>query len=82
MSSDLRIDGSATLTTVLSSMIMKSPTETAPSVHHFLFSSVTNRCIPLPFRPKLALAKLTDANAPRQAPRTLPRARPVWWQPL
>jgi hypothetical protein len=30
---------------VLSSMIMNSPTETAASVHHFLFSSVTNRCI-------------------------------------
>ena len=31
--------GSATFTTVLSSMIMNSPNETAPSVHHFLFSS-------------------------------------------
>ena len=33
------IDGSATFTTVLSSMIMKSPNETAASVHHFLRSS-------------------------------------------
>ena len=29
------MDGSATLTTVLSSMIMKSPTATAARVHHF-----------------------------------------------
>ena len=29
------IEGSATFTTVLSSMIMKSPNATAPSVHHF-----------------------------------------------
>ena len=33
------IDGSATFTIVLSSMIMKRPNATAPSVHHFLFSS-------------------------------------------
>ena len=45
MLSDERIDGSATFTTVLSSMIMNNPTETAPSVNHFLFSSVTKRCI-------------------------------------
>ena len=37
------IDGSATFTTVLSSMIMNSPKDTAASVHHFLFSSVTRR---------------------------------------
>ncbi len=36
------IDGSATLTTVLSSMIMKSPKETAPRVHHFRASSEMN----------------------------------------
>ena len=36
------IDGSATFTIVLSSMIMKSPNETAPSVHH-LFSSAKIR---------------------------------------
>ena len=33
------IDGSATFTTVLSSMIMKRPNETAASVHHFRRSS-------------------------------------------
>ncbi len=33
------IDGSATLTTVLSSMIMKSPNATAASVHHLRVSS-------------------------------------------
>ena len=38
-----RIDGSATFTTVLSSMIMNSPTATATSVHHFLFSGVKRR---------------------------------------
>ena len=37
------IDGSATFTIVLSSMIMKRPNETAPSVHHFLFSSAKIR---------------------------------------
>ncbi len=46
MPSDERIDGSATFTTVLSSMIMNSPTDTAASVHHFLFSGVTKRFIP------------------------------------
>ena len=45
MCSDRRIDGSATFTTVLSSMIMKRPTETAASVHHFLFSGVTRRAL-------------------------------------
>ena len=44
--SDARIDGSATFTTVLSSMIMNSPTDTAASVHHFLFSGVTKRSHP------------------------------------
>src|SRR5262249_55561709 len=38
-----RIAGSATFTTVASSMIMNSPSETAPSVHHRLFSGVTSR---------------------------------------
>src|SRR3989449_877839 len=37
------IDGSATFTTVLSSMIMNSPTATATSVHHFRFSGVNSR---------------------------------------
>ena len=51
MWSDARIDGSATFTTVLSSMIMNSPTETAASVHHFLFSvrhEALHRAHPLP----------------------------------
>ena len=38
------IDGSATFTTVLSSMIMKRPKATAASVHHFLFSSAKMPC--------------------------------------
>jgi hypothetical protein len=33
------IDGSATFTTVLSSMIMKRANASAPSVHHLRFSS-------------------------------------------
>ena len=37
------IDGSATFTTVLSSMIMKSAKLIAPSVHHFWFCSVIAR---------------------------------------
>ena len=37
------IDGSATFTTVLSSMIMNSPTATATSVHHLRFSGVNSR---------------------------------------
>ena len=39
------IDGSATFTTVLSSMIMKRPKATAASVHHFLFSSAKIRAL-------------------------------------
>ena len=42
------IDGSATFTTVLSSMIMNSPNATAASVHHFLFSSAKIRALTLP----------------------------------
>src|SRR6476619_6446735 len=37
------IDGSATFTTVLSSMIMNSPTATATRVHHLRFSGVNSR---------------------------------------
>ena len=43
------IDGTATFTTVLSSMIMNSPTATAPSVHHFRFSLEYRRCLTLDF---------------------------------
>ena len=39
------IDGRATFTTVLSSMIMKRPTATAASVHHFRFSGVKRRAL-------------------------------------
>ena len=39
-----RIDGSATFTTVLSSMIMNSPNETANSVHHLRSSGVEEAC--------------------------------------
>ena len=46
------IDGSATFTTVLSSMIMKSPSETAPSVHHL-------RCSPPTVPPSNVLATPT-----------------------
>ena len=66
MPSERRIDGSATFTTVLSSMIMNSPTDTAASVHHFLFSGVTKRFM-LGYLPtKLAAAKLADANPSAQ----------------
>src|SRR5947209_11783901 len=37
------IEGSATFTTVLSSMIMNRPTAIAASVHHFRFSEVKSR---------------------------------------
>src|SRR5713226_1321963 len=37
------IDGSATFTTVLSSMIMNNPTATAASVHHLRFSGAKSR---------------------------------------
>src|SRR5664280_378163 len=43
------IVGRATVTIVLSSMIMNSPNATAPSVHHLRFSSFTYR-IPSPSR--------------------------------
>jgi hypothetical protein len=39
------IEGSATFTTVLSSMIMNSPTATAASVHHFRFSGAKSRAL-------------------------------------
>src|SRR3954447_8692956 len=43
MPSSCWIDGSATFTTVLSSMIMNSPTATATRVHHLRFSGVNSR---------------------------------------
>ena len=46
---------------------MNSPTDTAPSVHHFLFSAVTKRCIRSPFLVrKLARAKLAELTGRRQ----------------
>ena len=42
------IDGSATFTTVLSSMIMNSPNDTAASVHHFRLSSAKIRALHRP----------------------------------
>ena len=43
MCRSLWIADSATKTTVLSSMIMNRPNATAPSVHHFRFSSAKMR---------------------------------------
>ena len=39
------IDGSATFTIVLSSMIMNRPNETAASVHHLRFSGARSRAL-------------------------------------
>src|SRR4051812_28932286 len=78
MCSDCRIDGSATLTTVLSSMITNSPTDTAPSVHHFLFSGVTNLFIP---RPPSTLVRAKLAHANREAASRLARVSEVVWTP-
>ena len=54
------IAGSATFTIVLSSMIMKRPKATAPSVHHFLFSSAKIRAFIHCSR--LVSTKLVDAR--------------------
>src|SRR6187431_2419757 len=62
------IDGSATFTTVLSSMIMNSPNDTAASVHHCLFSSVTSRariCTTSPTFSLLVHTTLAPANTRR-----------------
>src|SRR5438128_8749135 len=61
------IDGNATFTTVLSSMIMNRPTATAASVHHFRFSGVKRRA----FTPG-------RLEKPRHSARTVTRTlRPV-----
>src|ERR1700751_861491 len=78
----LRIDGSATFATVLSSMIMNSPTETAPSVHHFRFSGAKSLALtfrrlekPVPFtRGPLRLD--ADSGAGRKRERHTARATP------
>src|SRR5947207_3415800 len=61
MWSALCIDGSATFTTVLSSMIMKSPNETAASVHHLRFSGVKRRAF-TNVSPCLASTKLVHTR--------------------
>src|SRR5436190_1348493 len=68
------IDGSATLTTVLSSMIMKRPTATAASVHHFLFSGVKRRAF--------TQGRLEQAgHSARAVTRTLSRVSDFVWTP-
>src|SRR5256885_2274887 len=74
MCSDPRIEGSATFTTVLSSMIMNSPTATAASVHHFLFSGAKSLAL-TPGR----LEKAGDSA--RSVTRTLPRVSEFVWTP-
>ena len=70
----LRIDGSATFTTVLSSMIMKSPTATATSVHHFRFSGVNSRA--------LTPMRLVDpSRSALLVSRTLPPVTEFIWSP-
>src|SRR5579885_1403843 len=78
MWSERRIDGSATFTTVLSSMIMNNPTETAASVHHFLFSGVTRRCSMRSSPSKLARAKLAQLTGRVSR---LARVADVVWTP-
>ena len=69
------IDGSATFTTVLSSMIMNSPNETAPSVHHFLLSSVTSPAN-TPIHHLSKLVRTTLARSPRATRRRLTGTQP------
>src|SRR6476646_5360057 len=81
----LRIDGSATFTTVLSSMIMNNPTETAARVHHFRFSSVKSRDLTtgrlenlVPFargRLRLDADRRPGGNRELDAPRAAARSR-------
>src|SRR5262245_26876678 len=74
MPRSFRIDGSATFTTVLSSMIMKRPTATAASVHHFRFSAVKSLVLtpvrlenPVPFtRGRLRLDAHARAGGERE----------------
>ncbi len=58
----LAIDGSATFTIVLSSMIMNSPNETATSVHHFLFSSAKMRAFMRSVPPPVVAGKLAGTS--------------------
>src|SRR5438876_11484971 len=68
------IEGSATFTTVLSSMMMKRPTATAASVHHFLFSGVKRRAF--------TQGRLEEARrSARSVTRTLSRVSDFVWTP-
>src|SRR5438093_4899488 len=74
------IDGSATFTTVLSSMIMNRPTATAASVHHFLFSGVKSLALTLQrlensyASPRGGVRLDADAGAGRERERHAARA--------
>src|SRR4051794_13764126 len=75
-----RIDGSATFTTVLSSMIMNRPTATAASVHHFRFSVVKSLALTLQrlensyASPRGGVRLDADAGAGRERKRHAARA--------
>src|SRR3954451_7396771 len=75
-----RIDGSATFTTVLSSMIMNRPTATAASVHHFRFSAVKSLALTLQrlensyASPRGGVRLDADAGAGRERKRHAARA--------
>ena len=60
------IDGRATFTTVLSSMIMKRPMETDPSVSHLRFSSAKIRALMRPQTSHRALGDFTWTPTPEQ----------------
>jgi hypothetical protein len=59
------MDGSATFTIVLSSMIMKRPNATAPRVHHFLFSGSKIFAL-IPASSEIDFTKLAVAVAARR----------------
>ena len=76
MPRSLRIEGSATLTTVLSSMIMKSPIATATSVHHLRFSGAKRRARiserledpPIPMHPVTRTLRACPTSSGARAP--------------
>src|SRR5262245_31998930 len=83
MSRSCAIDGRATFTIVLSSMIMNRPNETATSVHHFLFSGAKILALirSFPGR-KLVGANLAATSLPTgRALVTLPAVADVIWRP-
>jgi hypothetical protein len=65
------IDGSATFTTVLSSMIMNSPTATAARVHHRRFSEAKRRALIPPRSSRVQHQR----RAPRARGKRLPHRR-------